>query len=155
MMTNDAYKKDLWMWDQDWSTQKLKLKKESGKKKKVKLHETSSVETMSSQLENDKYLKKEQKSKENLKDFDILNEKYLNDLENYYSEEYVEKICNSNKFDHLFEMGQLLPVKKPYLAGYPAWYRKLCTKPGKDPDWTPGANNITTSMQVLFYSYNR
>ncbi|XP_052744548.1 DNA polymerase subunit gamma-1, mitochondrial isoform X2 [Bicyclus anynana] len=32
--------------------------------------------------------------------------------------------------------------------GYPAWYRKLCTKPGKDPDWVPGANNVTTSMQI-------
>ncbi|CAB3241455.1 unnamed protein product [Arctia plantaginis] len=144
MMTNDAYKKDLWMWDQDWSTQKLKLKKETGKKKKVKSHETGSIDTISIQLENDKNLKIEQ----SLKDFDILDEKYLNNLENCDNGEHVNKLGNSKKFDHLFEMGQLLPVKKPYLAGYPAWYRKLCTKPGKDPDWTPGANNITTSMQI-------
>lgn len=33
LMENEAYKKDLWMWDQDWSVQKLKLKKQTIKKK--------------------------------------------------------------------------------------------------------------------------
>ncbi|KAH9638836.1 hypothetical protein HF086_012789 [Spodoptera exigua] len=67
------------------------------------------------------------------------------------NEEVIEDL--SKEFEYLFELGEHLPVKRPYLPGYPAWYRKLCTKPGKDPDWSPGANNITTSMQLLRLSW--
>lgn len=33
LLHNDAYKKDLWLWDEDWSVQELKLKKTASKKK--------------------------------------------------------------------------------------------------------------------------
>lgn len=33
LLHNDAYKKDLWLWDEDWSIQELKLKKTASKKK--------------------------------------------------------------------------------------------------------------------------
>ncbi|KAI8441128.1 hypothetical protein MSG28_009380 [Choristoneura fumiferana] len=104
LMENEAYKKDLWMWDQDWSTQTLKLKKTTPKKKKGD---------------------------------DISEPDTIDDVE-----------ALTKKFSHLFNLKESLPVKRPYLAGYPAWYRKLCTKPTKDPDWEPGATNITTSMQI-------
>lgn len=32
LMFNDNYKKDLWLWDQDWTTKQIKLKKEKKKK---------------------------------------------------------------------------------------------------------------------------
>ncbi|XP_034946389.1 DNA polymerase subunit gamma-1, mitochondrial [Chelonus insularis] len=32
LMHNDKYKEDLWMWDQDWSTQKIKVKNKVSKK---------------------------------------------------------------------------------------------------------------------------
>ncbi|XP_050672846.1 DNA polymerase subunit gamma-1, mitochondrial [Leptidea sinapis] len=132
MMENDAYKNDLWMWDQDWSTQRLKLKKSKNKIVKDKdgtIHE-------------------------------MVDEKRQNTSEDILSVEYIDKLHRSrfelphnvgdleDKFLYLYDLGDSLPVKRPYLPGYPAWYRKLSTKPGKAPDWVPGANNITTSMQI-------
>lgn len=136
-MENENYKDDLWMWDQDWSIQKLKLKKSTTKIKNtienIDKNETTSV--------ND--------NKQIVQD-NILSEDYIENL-------YQDDIKNENssdidkKFNYLYELGKSLPVKRPYLAGYPAWYRKLCTKPGKELDWVPGANNITTSMQVCLF----
>lgn len=45
-------------------------------------------------------------------------------------------------------MKSLLPVKRPLLPGYPAWYCKLCEKPSEDSNWHPGPQNISTSMQI-------
>lgn len=145
MMTNDAYKKDLWMWDQDWSTQTLKLKKQTVKKKKasVKIQSDPAIDIKDTDLKLELF-----DQKEKLSHFDILNEKYLSQLEMNTDKKLVGIDNLSKKFEYLFVLGDLLPVKKPYLAGYPAWYRKLCTKPGKELDWAPGANNITTSMQI-------
>ncbi|XP_028170299.1 DNA polymerase subunit gamma-1, mitochondrial-like, partial [Ostrinia furnacalis] len=140
MMANDAYKKDLWMWDQDWSTQKLKLKKIAKKKKDNTPFELETVED----------LEKRTKSSPKEKDFKVLNEEYIDYIKkNTQESETIEGVKElSKKFGYLYAMAESLPVRRPYLPGYPAWYRKLCTKPGKDPDWTPGANNITTSMQI-------
>lgn len=45
LMHNESYKRDLWMWDQDWSTQQLKLKKT-----KVKIEETPIPQSSSEEL---------------------------------------------------------------------------------------------------------
>lgn len=90
LMEDNQYKNDLWMWDQDWSTQDFKLKK-STSKSKSKLKEA--------------------------------------------------------EFQHLYSFKDRIPARKPLLPGYPAWYRKLCSKPDED-DWIPGASNIGTGMQV-------
>lgn len=132
-MESDAYKNDLWMWDQDWSTQTLKLKKNVVKSKKnVQNSFNEDIIDTNTKMGN--------------KNFDILSDEYIESLEPNVDSVDVKDLYR--KFEHLYELGKSLPVKRPYLAGYPAWYRKLCTKPGKDPDWTPGANNVTTSMQV-------
>lgn len=57
----------------------------------------------------------------------------------------IEKL--RHKFQHLYDLESLLPARRPLLPGYPEWYRKLCVKPN-DPDWQPGAVNISTSMQI-------
>ncbi|XP_022834813.1 DNA polymerase subunit gamma-1, mitochondrial [Spodoptera litura] len=155
MLNDNSYKKDLWMWDQDWSVQNLKLKKINTKKKKVtkgkkvEEHQTNKLEEKISDLQKSSY---ENMPKPDLSKFEVLNEEYircLEDFQNCSTEQNEEKIKElSKEFEYLFEFGEHLPVKRPYLPGYPAWYRKLCTKPGKDPDWSPGANNITTSMQI-------
>ncbi|XP_026724762.1 DNA polymerase subunit gamma-1, mitochondrial [Trichoplusia ni] len=150
MMADESYKKDLWMWDQDWSVQTLKLKKQTTKKKKEEI-KIPVIEDLSTN--------KETASDENKVSFGdlvtaanekhkVLNEAYLNDLDNNITSTTKEIEDLNKAFSHLFAFGDQLPVKRPYLAGYPAWYRKLCTKPGKEEDWTPGANNITTSMQI-------
>ena len=98
LMHDEMYKKDLWMWDQDWSVQGLKLKK---------------------------VVKKSKKS--------ISNDKLTSENEDEEEE---------NKFQHLYDMSKLLPVKRSLLPGYPTWYRKLCTK----VDYGP--TNIGTGMQI-------
>ncbi|XP_068622933.1 DNA polymerase subunit gamma-1, mitochondrial [Battus philenor] len=152
LMKNEAYKKDLWMWDQDWSTQILKLKKQTTKKKKKEITQSTDDQLIEDDSDIDLNNKKSINCDTSKKDFEMLSEEYINMIKN------IDKDNNklerkkfeelNKKFSSIYEMGELLPVKRPYLAGYPAWYRKLCTKPGKDQDWIPGANNITTSMQI-------
>lgn len=124
------------MWDQDWSTQTLKLKKNAAKSKK----------NVQNSFNEDTIENFETKTEMGNKNFEMLSDEYIESLEPNVDSVHVKDLYR--KFEHLYELGKSLPVKRPYLAGYPAWYRKLCTKPGKDPDWTPGANNVTTSMQV-------
>ncbi|XP_059611464.1 DNA polymerase subunit gamma-1, mitochondrial [Phlebotomus argentipes] len=109
LMHEKAYCKDLWMWDQDWSTQDLKMKKKPSPK-----------------------ASKAQKCEEEEEDVEEMTE---------------EEISLREKFSNLYAMKDLLPVRRPLLPGYPEWYRKLCDKPDSD-DWSPGAKNIGTGMQV-------
>lgn len=102
----EKWKNDLWMWDEDWSVQEVKFKKEKPLKKQ-KLQEADTNE------------KKPQNEFQNLE----------------------------QKFKYLFNTQQLLPVRKPLLSGYPAWYRKLCLKLSED-NWRPGPQLLGTGMQV-------
>ncbi|XP_039747970.1 DNA polymerase subunit gamma-1, mitochondrial [Pararge aegeria] len=137
LMENKAYEDDLWMWDQDWSTQTLKLKKSVSKSKKNE-NNTPNRDTI------EVFVAKKEKSSRNI---EILNDEYIESIKVKLDLSQDVKDL-SQKFGYLYDLEKSLPVKRPYLAGYPAWYRKLCTKPGKDPDWSPGANNVTTSMQI-------
>lgn len=60
-------------------------------------------------------------------------------------DEVLEKL--EEDFKTLWETGSLLPKNATFLAGYPNWYRKLCTKP-TTRDWIPGPHLISTSMQI-------
>lgn len=111
-MEDEKYKKDLWMWDQDWSVQSLKLKKTTGKRK-------NQIQTKS----------------------------VANNAETTSSED-TEIDSLEQKFSYLYETRNLLPARRPLLPGYPAWYRKLCLKPSESDDWSPGAINIGTGMQI-------
>lgn len=143
LMENETYKQDLWMWDQDWSTKSLNLKKNIKKTKTVE----SNLKIESDDIEN-KILMDDKPLENN---FEILNKEFVDSVDyvkNYIDNKKMKTL--KKKFEYLYVLGKALPVKRPYLAGYPGWYRKLCTKPNNDPDWAPGANNITTSMQVCF-----
>nr|KAF7427450.1 hypothetical protein H0235_007144 [Vespula pensylvanica] len=122
LMHNEKYKEDLWMWDQDWSTQNIKMK---------------------ASLSNIKL--QERKKEEN-------NNKEINDvsLKPYSEDEDEEEDPLQKEFSYLEETKYLLPVKIPYMAGYPAWYRKLCPKKteNEDENWEPGPQHISTSMQI-------
>lgn len=117
LMHNQEFKNDLWMWDQDWSTQSLKFKKEKPvkKKKPADVNEIHEAETLPSKTEDEE-----------------IDEDFL-------------KL--SSKFSHLNDKVQQLPVRRPLLPGYPAWYRKLCEK-SSEKDWVPGPCNVGTGMQV-------
>lgn len=121
LMHEDKYKEDIWMWDQDWTTQELKLNKAKVKTKKKLAEEMT--------LKNEAITK--------------INEE--NDEEDEKDETFKRL---EQKFQYLMNKKELLPVRKPLLPGYPLWYRKLCTKPGSESDWVPGPHLISTSMQV-------
>lgn len=52
------------------------------------------------------------------------------------------------KFYYLWEMKENIPAVEQHLPGYPAWYKKLCTKPNSIQNWMPGAHLISTSMKI-------
>lgn len=153
LMEDEAYKKDLWMWDQDWSIQELKLKKQTVKKKK-KTVDNDSENIIPTQSENH-INSQDTKTRSPEPNFEVLNEEYLDFIDNMDKKKTEVAVDLNESFRYLYDLKDLLPKRKPYLPGYPAWYRKLCTKPGKDPDWSPGANNITTSMQVTIKMFFR
>lgn len=122
LMHDEKYKEDLWMWDQDWSTQELKMKsKISVSKVKSAGVETNKVEKAKEQSDAKKYLSDDEEEEEDL----LVKE-----------------------FAYLEETRYLLPARMPYMPGYPAWYRKLCLKES-DEDWAPGPQNISTGMHVV------
>ncbi|XP_053999831.1 DNA polymerase subunit gamma-1, mitochondrial isoform X1 [Hylaeus anthracinus] len=119
LMHDEKYKEDLWMWDEDWSTQEVKVKSLSSVRNSKKKYEVENTEREETDAQ-----------------------KYLTDGEND-EEDPLEK-----EFAYLKETRKLLPTKPPHMSGYPAWYRKLCSKPN-DKDWAPGPQNISTSMQIV------
>ncbi|KAG5317701.1 DPOG1 polymerase, partial [Pseudoatta argentina] len=120
LMHDEKYKKDLWMWDQDWSTQNIKMKSKISKVKAASIEINITEKT------------KEQSDT-----------KYLSD------DEEEEEDPLAKEFAYLEKTKYLLPARMPHMPGYPAWYRKLCPKQSEDEDWEPGPQNISTSMQVV------
>ncbi|XP_011190745.1 DNA polymerase subunit gamma-1, mitochondrial [Zeugodacus cucurbitae] len=111
LMKNAAYREHLWLWDEDWSVQEIKLKKTKPSKKKPPV---------------------------------LLNVEQSNLTQ--------EELQLQKKFQYLYDMKSLMPARRPLLPGYPAWYRKLCKKVPKNyttnTDWSPGATEIGTGMQI-------
>lgn len=121
LMHEEKYKDDLWMWDQDWSAQEIKMKKK--------------VSSLKSKQTDVKITEENIKNKTD-------NKKYLSDDEEEEEDPLVKK------FAYLEETKHLKPIRMPHMPGYPAWYRKLCLKPIEE-DWVQGPQNISTSMQVV------
>ncbi|KAG7198422.1 hypothetical protein KM043_005810 [Ampulex compressa] len=120
LMHDEKYKQDLWMWDQDWSTQKIKIKSKLSKQ----------------QLQ---AIKKKTEAEE---------EKKLNMRKQLADEEEDSVDPLEKEFAYLEQTKYLLPAVMPHMPGYPAWYRKLCLK-STDENWVPGPQNISVSMQVV------
>lgn len=110
LLHNQAHENDLWMWDQDWSSQQMKLK--LTKKKSVTKSDSHQVPC-------------DRKESTASSEYNILEQKFM----------------------HLFEKSVELPKITPFLAGYPAWYRDLCSKRNVD-GWRPGPMSIGTGMKV-------
>lgn len=53
LLHDDAYKNDLWLWDQDWSLQEFKFKKATSKKKKTEIEKEIEAEPVSDSQENE------------------------------------------------------------------------------------------------------
>ncbi|XP_055546373.1 DNA polymerase subunit gamma-1, mitochondrial [Wyeomyia smithii] len=116
LMHDQQYRQDLWLWDQDWSVQELKLKaapKRVTKKMKVNAEVVGHQQVTKAVVVDD--------------------------------DGEVDQLAA--KFEYLYRTKDRLPVRRPLLPGYPAWYRSLCSKP-TEPDWSPGPTNISTGMQI-------
>lgn len=124
LMHDDKYKEDLWMWDQDWSTQEIKMKTVLTKAQREKMMKEKEEIKLKKEAE-----RKELESKNLLVDEDV-----IDPLE--------------EKFAYLNDTKYYLPSRMPHMPGYPAWYRKLCMKKNEE-DWLPGAQNISTSMKIV------
>lgn len=146
LMIDKNYQNDLWMWDEDWSTQEFKLKK-------TKILKKASASKLEDKVEENSDINLSETPNKTSNEIKVLNDEYISNIQEEHQVELAKSINTKQlelKFRYLYDIGLLLlPVKRAYLAGYPAWYRKLCTKPNSDPDWIPGANNVTTSMQVI------
>lgn len=143
LLHNDNYKKDLWMWDQDWSCKQLKMKKIKGMDKNcisknndnlgsvevtdsVNCEKNCGFTTIILDNSNDKYHFK------NLEGGDIVSEVFDSLMIKYSSILLKEK---------------LLPSRTPYFPGYPEWYRKLCNPPDI-VDWVPEPTLIATGLKI-------
>ncbi|XP_060816986.1 DNA polymerase subunit gamma-1, mitochondrial [Bombus pascuorum] len=120
LMHNEKYKEDLWMWNEDWSTQTLKVKAQYSKTKIKEICKAREA--------------KEKKKTET--------QSYLTDDEDE-EEDPLEK-----EFGYVMETRKFLPSRLPHMPGYPAWYRKLCPKV-KDENWSPGPQDISTSKRIV------
>lgn len=152
LLHENRYREDLWLWDQDWSTQELKLKKYVTKNSK---ESDLNVQKFQDSLQEVESVNDNEASRRNVckvthkgQDLCTCNENGAL-VPQHCNEDYdfgeTDKL--SDKFQYLTETRKLLPVKMPHLPGYPAWYRKLCPK-SDAPDWTPGPQLISTSMQI-------
>ena len=125
LLHDNKYSKDLWMWDQDWSVQDLRLTKRKVKSK----HKDESDQKDLGKDENDE-------------------PHIILDALQKRDEEFKEMSAPIPEIQSLIDTGLQLPLRPPHLPGYPAWYRKLC-EPPKGEDWSPGPQLITTKMQVV------
>ncbi|XP_074600661.1 DNA polymerase gamma, catalytic subunit tam isoform X2 [Brevipalpus obovatus] len=128
-LLDEAYKKDPWLWDLDWSTDSLKFKPKMKKKKPKKTKKEDDVI--------------EDEEKPNSR------EKYPLESGESYSPAYIKD---------LLENASRLNKVQALLPGYPAWYRELCDRPfggsklvsdEKLESWEPGPCRASTQMRTV------
>nr|CAG4646028.1 EOG090X00SQ [Macrothrix elegans] len=124
MSKQEAFRDDPWLWDLDWSTQFMKVKKTS--KTSKSLNEGSSMEIKD--------------------DTKLASSKGYNDAEERDDAEVLIHHLE-NSFRHLFSTKSQLYKKSPFLPGYPNWYRSLCDRNAENALFGPA--DITTSSQVI------
>ncbi|KAK3923273.1 DNA polymerase subunit gamma-1, mitochondrial [Frankliniella fusca] len=127
LLHGEKFRDDLWMWDQDWSLQELRLTKRKIKQKEKTEEKDGVIKEMEEEADVEPHI-------------------ILDEL-NRRKEEFEEKLQTSSEVLSLIATGFQLPLRPPHLPGYPTWYRKLC-EPPKTDDWSPGPQLITTKMQV-------
>lgn len=102
-LTDNAYREDPWLWDLDWSTNNLKVKKPTNSKPKPSGEESrvkSSEKSVDTTIEDD-------------------------------DDEVLAKSLES-KFCRLFESKDRLYKRNAQLPGYPNWYKSLFSKDDVD-----------------------
>ncbi|XP_075555319.1 DNA polymerase gamma, catalytic subunit tam [Dermacentor variabilis] len=165
LLHGEAYKKDPWLWDLDWTIQSIRIKKTpakaSSKSKKESVTSSKKPLVHASEAEagsgtscrtavppNSSSL---QKPLENYSEPSSrtasLSEADLNSSPVPTETELLKQVR------HIFDTSKLLYKVQPFMPGYPAWYRDFCTKPPSNPednpDWAPGPYLISTQMRSV------
>ncbi|XP_071040732.1 DNA polymerase subunit gamma-1 isoform X2 [Parasteatoda tepidariorum] len=136
LLHDNLYKEDPWLWDLNWSVQSIKFKKETKKStkkpKKKKQKETAVLETP---VEMDTVIIESVEEEEK-------------EIESVKKASLTDSLDDSLK--HIYETASSLRKVRPFMPGYPAWYRELCDKNGdNNPDWEPGPYQISTQMRCV------
>ncbi|XP_066999323.2 DNA polymerase subunit gamma-1, mitochondrial [Anabrus simplex] len=143
LLHEEKYREDIWLWDQDWSVQKINLKKGVVKKSSIEKNKPDKC-SIGSELQQKKSIETNYFESE----LAIINsDESITRSEIEHSSDEEDEDSLKKKFEYLDATREMLPARIPHLAGYPAWYRKLCRRPN-EPDWVPGAQLISTSMQI-------
>nr|CAG4650726.1 EOG090X00SQ [Simocephalus serrulatus]SVE94067.1 EOG090X00SQ [Simocephalus serrulatus] len=122
LMENESYKNDPWLWDLDWLTKPLKIKKKPVGTKKKKTLNSIPVE----QEPDTVTVATEELDEKNDEEIDFLRLR-----------------C---QFQNLLDSNTLLYKRNSLLPGYPNWYRTLCDR---TKDGLIGPSEVTTSAQVV------
>lgn len=155
MIRSDRYRKDVWFWDLDWSTQSLRYRKSSAKME----------ESLSEVILETKPGKKPKSNDAKLSHLLPLRESTLFTQEDPFdsnSDALLNKKSSFMKtfpFVHkLLTAGRNLKKVQPLLAGYPHWYREFCDHPfgaskqkkmSVMEEWLPGPFLISTQMRAV------
>lgn len=126
LLNNDAYKKDPWLWDLDWSVQNMRVKKSLPKLNPK--HATAGTGSACQE--------------------DVPNSKQTQES----GEEPDREKQLASEVKDILDTVKLLYKTQPFLAGYPAWYRDFCTKPPEDcqdEEWEPGPHLVSTQMRSV------
>ncbi|KAF4529006.1 hypothetical protein B566_EDAN017435 [Ephemera danica] len=88
-----------------------------------------------------------------IQDLQLKKKAALQSMEDWDEEDRNDPMAE--KFRYLVQQKSLLPVRRPHLPGYPAWYRKLCSQYDKhknddeDDSWVPGPTLINSSLFIV------
>lgn len=161
LLHGEAYKKDPWLWDLDWTVQSIRIKKmpaassvptngtsENGKKGSKAPRKTSSSKVKS---------QADCGSRSSLNTQPGTSEKGPNLSLTLEGSDHASPVATEKglltQVQHIFDTSKLLYKVQPFMPGYPAWYRDFCAKPPAkpedNPDWAPGPYLISTQMRSV------
>ncbi|KAG1714849.1 DNA polymerase subunit gamma-1 [Nymphon striatum] len=128
---DEKYKEDLFLWDLDWSTKDLKIKKIKESKTKRKKSKVEFDEEVSSVINSDPT------PDGNLKSMS-------EDIGNEMDEEAQAEI------NRILKTSEYLYKIRPLLPAYPRWYADMCTKPiDEDDEYVPGPHLISLQQRTV------
>ena len=126
LLNEKQFTKDIWLWDLDWDTPKIRFKKSDEVPKK-------------------KFMLNTKEEKEENTDLKTNENTDMRTNENSLLTKNVLKTLSTSS---------LLRKIQPLLPGYPRWYVEFCSKPFEDDlkrkkEWEPGPYLISTQMRSV------
>lgn len=155
LLHGEAYKKDPWLWDLDWTVQSIRIKKAPT---------ASEVTSKSTKVTKASSKKRLARASEAEAGNGASCETVVSPNSANSSQKLMEGSLDHNspvptekellmQVQHIFDTSKLLYKVQPFMPGYPAWYRDFCSKPPAkpedNPDWAPGPYLISTQMRSV------